>query len=389
MKRGFRFWLIYALAWLPYAASYAAIFVQQGSSVGSATIDALCNVASAALLGVGVLWFCRRLSWSLRRHSWFFAAHLVAAALYAFLWVSAVSAIFTVLATIEKNHLTIVFLRSFALQWELFSGLMIYATLASVTYVLQITVDLREEERRVKEMELRAAQAEALQTQTELAALRAKLNPHFLFNTLHTLMALVRDDRAEAELAIEHFSSMLRYVLRPGTEGGTAEVDRRETTFADEWRFVQDYLALERLRFGDRLNVEAKIDPAVFDALLPPLTLQPLIENAIKHSIAPRAVGGKLSIVASVTAGGLIVDVSDDGCGATRDQVEDSSGLGLGLIAKTLSTQYEGRARLHIETSPQHGFIARLTIPQDTHEPPTIDSEMKSEAKEDAWSYGL
>jgi sensor histidine kinase YesM len=312
---------------------------------------------------------------------------LVAAVLYAFLWVSAVSAIFTVLATIEKNHLTFVFLRSFALQWELFSGLMIYATLSSITYVLQITVDLREEERRLKEMELRAAQAEALQTQTELAALRAKLNPHFLFNTLHTLMALVRDDRAEAELAIEHFSSMLRYILRWGTDGGTREVDSRDTTLADEWGFVQDYFALERLRLGDRLNVEIKIDPAVFDALLPPLTLQPLIENAIKHSIAPRAKGGTVSIAASVRAGELIVDVSDDGCGATRDQVENSSGLGLRLIAKTLSTQYDERAQLHIETSPHQGFTVRLKIPQAKHEPPTFCKEMESEASEDIWSF--
>jgi len=183
-------------------------------------------------------------------------------------------------------------------------------------------------------------------------------------------MTLVRDDRAEAELAIEHFSSLLRYVLRPGTDGGSQEVDSRDALFADEWRFVQDYLALERLRLGDRLIVETKIEPGVIDALLPPLTLQPLIENAIKHSVAPRAKGGKVSIAASVTADELIVEVSDDGCGATRDQVEDSNGLGLRLIAKTLSTQYNGRAQLHIETSPQQGFIARLTIPQNRHQPP-------------------
>jgi sensor histidine kinase YesM len=178
------------------------------------------------------------------------------------------------------------FLQSYALQWESFSGLMIYATLASLAYVLQISASLREEERRNKEIELRAARAEALQTQTELSALRAKLNPHFLFNTLHTLMALMREDRAQAEAAIERFNSMLRYILRRQTNGENGDGVSSQTTFKDEWQFVQNYLSLEQLRLGDRLTVETKIDSRTFDALLPPLSLQPLIENAIKHRCA-------------------------------------------------------------------------------------------------------
>jgi sensor histidine kinase YesM len=369
MKRGLRFWLIYAIAWLPYWASYIAIFVQQGSSVGSAISDASSNVISAAALGVGVLWFCRRWPWSLYARQWFFVVHLGLAALYAVIWVGTVSLIFTLLTTMEKGKWTLVFLRSYALQWELFSGLMIYATIASVAYVLQVAANLREEERRTKEMEVRAARAEALQTQTELTALRAKLNPHFLFNTLHTLMALVRDGRAEAEVAIERFSSMLSYVVRRETEAGTVEVNSRDTTFEDEWEFAQNYLALEQLRLGDRLNVEAKIDPAAFDARLPPFSLQPLIENAIKHSVAPRAGGGKVSIAVSITTGDLIVIVSDDGRGTTCDQVEESSGLGLRLIRKTLSTQYDGHAQFDVETSPHQGFTVRMKIPQEERDP--------------------
>ncbi|MGH9966940.1 MAG: redoxin domain-containing protein [Pyrinomonadaceae bacterium] len=90
MKRGLRFWLVYAIAWLPYAASYVAVFVQQGSSVGSAVSDASSNVISAAVLGVGVLWLCRRLPWSLYRRPWFFVVHLGLAALYAVIWISTV-----------------------------------------------------------------------------------------------------------------------------------------------------------------------------------------------------------------------------------------------------------------------------------------------------------
>src|SRR5687768_16876521 len=119
---------------------------------------------------------------------------------------------------------------------------------------------------------------------------------------------------------------MLRYILRRQTNGEHRELVSSQTTFADEWRFVQDYLSLERLRLGDRLTVDTKIDPRAFDALLPPLSLQPLIENAIKHGVAPRASGGRISITASITESDLIVSVSDDGCGATRDEIEESNG---------------------------------------------------------------
>ena len=367
MKRGIRFWLAYALAWVPYAASYIVIFLQQGSSLNSAVIDALINVISAAVLGLLVLWVCGHLSWSHYKRLWFFPTQIALAIVYASLWVTTVSLIFTLWISLRNGKFTFVFLQSYALQWEFFSGLMIYATLASLSYVMQISADLREEERRARETELRAARAEALHTRAELTALRSKLNPHFLFNTLHTLMALVRHNRAEAEVAIERFSAMLRYLLRRQNDSG--DVTSAETTFAEEWDFVKNYLELEKLRLGNRLVVKAEIDPAAFDAVLPHLSLQPLVENAIKHAVAPRALGGRISIAASLTDADLVLTVSDNGNGATAEQLEQSSGLGLKLIAKTLSTQYEGRAQFAIESSPNKGFTVRLRIPQDFKSP--------------------
>ena len=372
MKKGLRFWFFYALPWLAFAASYVAVFIQMGSSLGSAISDALTNAGSAALLGIAVIWLCRRLSWSFYRRPWFFPLHVLLALFYATLWVSTVSLMFTVLSTIERGTLTVVYLRSFALQWEFVSGVMIYATLASIDYIMQMSVRLHEEETRARETALRALRAETLQTQTELSALRAKLNPHFLFNTLHTLMALIRDDRAEAEATIERFSSMLRYILRSQTDTGTQKVSSFHTTFADEWEFVQDYLSLERLRLGDRLRVEAKIDPIAYGALLPPLSLQPLVENAVKHAVASRATGGSISVTAKIGESDLIITVSDDGRGATSNEIEESTGLGLRLIAKTLNTQYQGRAQFSIETSPMHGFTVRLQIPQGVNEPTPV-----------------
>jgi len=182
-------------------------------------------------------------------------------------------------------------------------------------------------------------------------------------------MALMRDDRAEAEAAIERFNSMLRYILRRQTDTGTQKVSSFHTTFADEWQFVQDYLSLERLRLGVRLQVKVKIEPIAFEALLPPLSLQPLVENAVKHAVASRARGGTISVTATMDESDLIITVSDDGRGATSNEIEESSGLGLRLIAKTLKTQYQGRAQFSIETSPRQGFTVRLQIRQVVNEP--------------------
>jgi LytS/YehU family sensor histidine kinase len=106
--------------------------------------------------------------------------------------------------------------------------------------------------------------AEHLKTEAELNALRAQLNPHFLFNTLHSLMALVRTDSAAAENAIERLAALLRYSLKAKHNGGNDDV-----SLSTEWKFVQNYLALERLRLGERLKVEADLPAATFNSLLP------------------------------------------------------------------------------------------------------------------------
>src|SRR5205823_12795209 len=123
-----------------------------------------------------------------------------------------------------------------------------YGVIAGVSYLIRVGVLLRERE-------AAAARADALRVRAELAALRGQLNPHFLFNTLHTLTALVRRDPATAEHALEQFGDMLRYVL------GVKRSRREDGTLADELQFVRSYVALEQLRYGDRLRVIEEIEP--------------------------------------------------------------------------------------------------------------------------------
>jgi ligand-binding sensor domain-containing protein len=198
-----------------------------------------------------------------------------------------------------------------------------------------------------------------LAAREELRTLRAQLNPHFLFNLLHSLSMLVHEDARSADAAIEHLAAMLRYVLDERTGD--------EVELAEELAFVDHYLALEALRLGPRLRVSREIDPELIDAPVPPFTLQLLVENAIRHGVARRSEGGRLSLIAR--RGGartLELEVRDDGPGATPAAALAGKGLGLRALRQRLTTRYAGRATLEVETAPGQGFAATLRLPLET-----------------------
>ncbi len=356
MKFTFRNWLIYFAAWIPYALSYVAVFFAQSSTVNLFfdVRTAFLNVIPAAICGVLVVVLCEKLSWSNHRRIWFFPAHFVFAIAFSALWYAAVLLFLTVELSFRTGRFSPVSFSGFALQWQLFSGLMIYGTIASVVYVLQIAASLQFEKQR-------AIEAERLAAEANLAALRAQLNPHFLFNTLHSLMALVRTDADTAESAIERFAAMLRYVLQSQNEKQTATAD---VTFADEWNFVCNYLELERLRLGDRLQLTTEIEPAALLYRLPAFSLQPIVENAVKHAIAPRAGGGRLNIAARTDDDNLIIKVSDDGIGNSSPNGQNGNGLGLRLVRESLAVRFGSAASLTTESAPNEGFKVSITIPK-------------------------
>ena len=153
---------------------------------------------------------------------------------------------------------------------------------------------------------------------------------------------------------------MLRYVL------DVKRSAREDVTLADEMQFVRNYLSLEQLRLGDRLRVVEHLDPDALDCVLPSLTLQPLVENAIKYGIAPRARGGTLELSASLDDESLTLEVRDDGPGAASDVIESAGGVGLRAVRQRLETRYDGRARFAVTTAPGEGFSARVTLPAQT-----------------------
>jgi len=242
------------------------------------------------------------------------------------------------------------------LVWRLIWGVLVYAALAT-GFVSVLNA------RQARASAVAAAQAESALARAELAAISGKLNPHFLFNTLNSLIALTRKDAKAAEQGLLRFSGMLRYVLASKREAS----DR--VALQEEIDFVRDYLTLEALRLGQRLRVEWQLDTQTLGDDIPPLTLQPLVENCILHGIAPRAEGGCISISARRDAltQGLALTVQDDGAGcdpALLEQPRPGRGIGLSALKRRFALDFEGRARLRVHTAPGQGFRVDLWIPQ-------------------------
>jgi sensor histidine kinase YesM len=204
-----------------------------------------------------------------------------------------------------------------------------------------------------RERDLRAAQLETRLTRAELEVLKMQLHPHFLFNTLHAISALVHDNPETADRIITRLGDLLRLTLDAGSQ---QEVPlRRELDFADK------YLEIEQTRLGDRLRVERRLDPAALDALVPTLILQPAVENAIRHGIAPAAAGGTITLEARREGDMLRLDVRDDGQGL--DAGGWTEGVGLSNIRLRLRQLYGDTQRLEITGGPGAGTHVSLSLP--------------------------
>jgi Histidine kinase len=349
-------WIAYAcacvVAWLLYVLAGAEI--QRGLwELWRAVYQATLALWPPMVLGVGVFGWVRRAQDAEGGAMLAALRHVVGALVFGAAWQACD---YTVSALLYGRLFANVMLVQTVL-WRAIWGLIAYAAIATAfTAWLQA--------RRARSASLAAAQAESALARAELAVISGKLNPHFLFNTLNSLIALTRKDAQAAEAALLRFSGMLRYVL--DTKRSAAD----RVPLGEEIEFVRDYLALESLRLGKRLRVEWALDPATLADEIPPLSLQPLVENAIQHGIAPRVDGGRVGIrsARNVLNLGLELSVEDDGDGCEPARLDDPaparSGIGLGALRRRFALDYDGRARLQIRTKPGAGFRVDLWIPQ-------------------------
>lgn len=205
--------------------------------------------------------------------------------------------------------------------------------------------------------DLRMERMERNYTEARLNALRLQLDPHFLFNTLNTISAQVQDEPRLARQMIEHLGDLLRLSLDPNS--------RDEIALADELDFLDLYLSIQTIRFGDKLRVARDIAPSVRQAAVPSLFLQPLVENAIRHGISRRAAGGTIAIAAHSRDGVLVITVRDDGVGLAPDWPGLlPAGLGLRLTRERLAGFHPpGTTQLTIANQDSGGVQVALRLP--------------------------
>jgi signal transduction histidine kinase len=209
-----------------------------------------------------------------------------------------------------------------------------------------------------RERELRASQLESRLAQAQLEVLRMQLQPHFLFNTLHTISAFMQEGEIEdADRMISRLSDLLRLALE---SGGVQEVPLRQ-----EMDFLGRYLEIQQIRFQDQLRVRLSVPDELLDARVPSLILQPLVENAIKHGVTPRAEGGEVSVEIARDDGRLRVSVCDDGPGIDADVARASRGNGVGLAntRARLEQLYGDDHRFVVGNNPSGGAMVELVIP--------------------------
>lgn len=334
------------LVWLPFFLMWTLfILAYTGATVAEAMESGAVSMGSGALLGVGVWWLSGRIPWPDRMRPSFYLAHLAIGVVYAVLWILLTYVFFAVR---EGGNLIQMLAQIEVVGWRVLMGLWLYGLIAGICYSIRIRRRLRHQERI-------AARAEALAAEARLSALRTQLNPHFLFNALHSLSALVRHDPSGAEHAIERLGDLLRYAL----DGAGSD----RVPLADEWAFTRDYLGLEGIRYDSRLRVEADFGPGTLSCLVPSFTLQPLVENAVQHAIAPRPDGGEIRIEAALVGETLRLCVRDDGPGAEVERVDRGHGHGLRVLRERFEAMYATDATLEIRTEPGDGFEVTVRIP--------------------------
>jgi two-component system, LytTR family, sensor kinase len=329
-----------AIAWLPMWAIFTVLMMSaHGRSFPQAALGALPVITAAALLAIPVYRLTRRWQWPHPFRPSFIFMHIAAAVVYGLCWIGLISLI----ESAVEGQLVIVMGPGFGPF--VITGMWLYFVVGGVSYANQAVQ--------------RAAQLEALAARSQLAALRSQLQPHFLFNALHTVVQLIPTDPRAASRAAEQLAQSLR---------ATIDEERDVVSLGEEWALVDRYLAIERIRLGDRLVVDMDIDEQAMEASLPSFALQSLVENAVRHGAGPRLAPTHVAISARVAASELRVTVSDDGAGATESDIAGGKGSGLRRLRERMQALYGADAKLDVVTTLAGGFKASLTLPQGVHD---------------------
>jgi two-component system, LytTR family, sensor kinase len=362
LKRGWVLWVFVLLAWTLvglsftlnyyfFAGHYVAIFKQQPTIVGMLVWELPYWFLWAALAPL-IFKVTRRYPFDRSRWLRNSIIHIAACLLLSFVH----RAIYLVLGwllhvAVYQQFSSISALYQSDIFFNLPTGFMSYGTFMLISHVIDYY-------RRYQKEELRASRLKTELAQAQLEALKMQIHPHFLFNTLNSISALLDEDVEAADEMLTRLGDFLRLTLE---NSGAQQV-----TLQEEVEFLRCYLEIERVRFHDRLTVSIEIDPETLDARVPNLILQPIVENAIRHGIVVRAAAGRIEIRSGLTGGMLRLQVKDNGPGLSSTQ--DSSGklrggFGLANTRARLEQLYGAAQRLEMSDAIGGGLEVTLEIP--------------------------
>ena len=222
-------------------------------------------------------------------------------------------------------------------------------TVFAVTLPLKIWNNTRNEEKLESQ--------QRLLNEARLAALTRQINPHFLFNTLNSISSLVRTDPEQARRVIYKLSNILRRLLRKNDN---------LSPLREELQFIDDYMGIELVRFGDKLRFEKEVDSTTLDRLVPSMLLQPLVENSIKHGLSPKVEGGMIRVRSRIENGRLHLLVEDDGVGIPEPKLATlfEQGIGISNVNERLKVLFGDDYRMWIDSRPGFGTQTEIEIPE-------------------------
>lgn len=227
-----------------------------------------------------------------------------------------------------------------------------YIITVGVYYVIRYFQGLQKREQEKSELQLK-------NKEMQISLLKSQINPHFLFNTLNSISTLMHSSKEQARKVITQLSDIFRYAL--DSHGG------ERVKLIEEIDFIENYVRIQQVRFGDRLKFVKNIDPACFTTLIPPMILQPLVENSVKYGIAPKEEGGTIFLTVRRSGDIIFFEVKDDGLGSKAKKVMDgsSSGVGMNNTDLRLRSYYGAQSGLRVRSS-ENGYVVSFYIQEET-----------------------
>ncbi|MBK8725470.1 MAG: histidine kinase [Holophagaceae bacterium] len=357
MKAWLKTWTWYWSAWVLlglYMSTMDMVMYPKESFVRLILLNVLQNLAWG-VSGLGILALAKR--WPFERFAWsewrVLLIHLIGSVVIALLGLVVVWAIAILFS--EPSYRSKVMEMPFK-AFRRFFSIYYHVNLILMWAVLGAFHGFRIH-RRLQEQELEASQLGTRLAQAQNQALRMQLQPHFLFNTLNSISALIHSDPESADRMLSRLADLLRLTL----ESGVAQ----EVTLRQELAFSRGYLAIERIRFEDRLRVDEEIEPDCLEARVPSFLLQPLVENAIKHGVADLARPSRIQIRARKDGDALVLEVEDDGRGFEPGR----RGIGTGTTVERLQLLYKDRQSFSLVTESGKGTLARIRLPWQVEAP--------------------